>query len=77
MTVMLYEKLTSIKGIGPARAERLAAMGLFSLSDLIRFTPRGYLDFSKVTAASELVHGEYAAVSVEFIGIPKIGRAHV
>ena len=68
---MLYEKLTSIKGIGPARAERLAAMGLFSLSDLIRFTPRGYLDFSKVTAASELVHGEYAAVSVEFIGIPK------
>ena len=71
MTVMLYEKLTSIKGIGPARAERLAAMGLFSLSDLIRFTPRGYLDFSKVTAASELVHGEYAAVSVEFIGIPK------
>ena len=55
---MLYEKLTSIKGIGPARAERLAAMGLFSLSDLIRFTPRGYLDFSKATAASELVHVE-------------------
>lgn len=37
--------ITSLKGIGPARAEQFARMGLFSLRDLLGFMPRGYLDF--------------------------------
>ena len=39
--------ITSLKGIGPARAEQFARMGLFSLRDLLGFMPRGYLDFSR------------------------------
>ena len=65
---MLYEALTALKGIGPKRAERFAELGLFSIRDLLYFVPRRHLDFSQIKNISEIQHGEYAAVSIEFIG---------
>ena len=65
---MLYEALTALKGIGPKRAERFADLGLFSIRDLLYFAPRRHLDFSKTKNISEIQHGEYAAVRIEFIG---------
>lgn len=60
--------ITSLKGIGPARAEQFARLGLFSLRDLIGFMPRGYLDFSKERLIADIEDGEAAAVRIEFIG---------
>ncbi len=71
---MLNEALTSIKGIGPGRAERFASLGLFSILDLIHFFPRDYHDFSKATNISELNEEEYVAVRILFIGKPKTIR---
>lgn len=74
MSDLLHKKLTILKGIGPARAEKFAASGLFSLYDLLRFYPRQYLDYSKEKPLSELVDGEFAAVRALNIGIPKTVR---
>ena len=67
--------ITSLKGIGPARAEQFARMGLFSLRDLLGFMPRGYLDFSRERCISDIEDGEAAAVRVEFIGPARTIRA--
>lgn len=72
--MQLNEALTSIKGIGPGRAERFAALGLFSVRDLIYFSPRDYLDYSVAKRIADIQHGEYAAVCVKFIGTAKSFR---
>lgn len=36
--------LQYVKGIGPARAAALAELGVFTIRDLLLFSPRGYLD---------------------------------
>lgn len=74
MSDLLHEKLTILKGIGPARAEKLAASGLFSLYDLLRFYPKQYLDYSSEKSLPELTDGEFAAVRVLNIGTPKTVR---
>lgn len=71
---MLNQALTSIKGIGPKRAERFAALGLFSVRDLLYLFPRYYLDYSRPRLISQIEHGEFAVVKVEFIGLPKTVR---
>lgn len=58
------QALSSVKGIGPKRVELLARLGLFSLLDLLRFTPRAYHDFSCVKTISDAPHGEFSAVRV-------------
>lgn len=77
---MLNEALTSIKGIGPVRAERFAALGLFTFSDLISFMPREYRDFSRVTNICDLQQDDYALIRVTELGVPKtvrIPRSHL
>lgn len=69
------QELTSIKGIGPGRAQQLARLGLFSLEDILNFLPRGYLDYSRPKAIEEIEDGESAAVRICFIGPPRIFRA--
>lgn len=67
--------LTSIKGIGPGRAEQLARLGLFSLEDILGFMPRGYLDYSAPKKIADIGDGEAAAVRIGFIGKPSVFRA--
>lgn len=77
---MLNEALTSIKGIGPTRAERFAALGLFTFSDLICFMPREYRDYSRVTNICDLKQDDYAVIRVTELGSPKtvrIPRSHL
>ena len=65
---MAEKPLTSIRGIGPRRAEALGKLGLFSLMDLVRFAPRDYLDFSKESPLCLCEHGAEAAVRVRIEG---------
>ena len=45
-------ELTDLEGIGPARAEALRAMGVFSLRDLLFMLPSRYEDYSRVSPCS-------------------------
>ena len=51
-----------VKGIGPARAEMLAAKGLLLISDLLYYTPFRYEDRRNVKTIAMLAPGEKAAV---------------
>ncbi len=52
---MLNDPLTSVKGIGPKRAELFSQLGIVCVRDLFFRLPRDYLDYSKATPVCELV----------------------
>jgi len=58
----LSTPLQYIKGIGPARAEMLAAKGLQTVSDLLYYAPFRYEDRTNVKPIAELAPGEKAVV---------------
>lgn len=58
----LATPLQYVKGIGPARAEMLAAKGLFSVADLLYYAPFRYEDRRNIKAIVELGPGEKAVV---------------
>ena len=58
----LATPLQFVKGIGPARAEMLAAKGLQTVSDLLYYAPFRYEDRSNVKPIAQLAPGEKAAV---------------
>ena len=59
----LETPLQFVKGIGPARAELLAAKGLLTVVDLLYYAPFRYEDRSNFKAISALAPGEKATVS--------------
>jgi len=58
----LDTSLQYVKGIGPARAEMLAAKGLLTISDLLYYAPFRYEDRRNVKTIGMLAPGEKAAV---------------
>lgn len=66
--------ITSLRGIGAARAEAFAKLGVKTVGDLLYLLPRSFQDFSKERLAAELSHGELAAVRVRIISEPKLAR---
>lgn len=54
--------LSAVKGIGPARAARLAEAGLTEISDLWRFLPLRHLDYASCRPIGSLAPGEAATV---------------
>jgi ATP-dependent DNA helicase RecG len=59
----LDTSLQYVKGIGPARAEMLAAKGLLTISDLLYYAPFRYEDRRNVKTIAMLAPGEKAAVT--------------
>ena len=68
----LNESLTSIKGIGPKRAEALGRLGLFTLRDILFFAPREHYDLREAKRIRDLEHGEYGIIKIESIDKPKL-----
>ena len=66
--------LTSLKGIGPRRAETLGKLGLFSVEALLRFAPRDYRDYSRVRLAGEAAHGQDGAFALTLCSQPRLAR---
>lgn len=66
--------ITSLRGIGAARAEAFAKLGVKTVGDLLYLLPRSFQDFSKERLAAELSHGELAAVRVRIVSEPKLAR---
>ncbi len=49
-----------LKGVGPARAERLTRLGIHAIQDLIEHYPRAYLDRTRLTPIGRLQPGQSA-----------------
>ncbi len=71
---MASAPITEIKGIGPRRAEAFGRLGLFSVDDLLRFVPRGYIDYSAATLIQQTEQGNFAAVETTILGTAKTAR---
>jgi ATP-dependent DNA helicase RecG len=54
--------VTALSGIGPKVAERLAALGIETVGDLVDHVPRDFLDWSKATGFGALRLGQEATV---------------
>lgn len=66
--------LTSLKGIGPRRAETLGKLGLFSVAELLRYAPRDYRDYRRLLPAGEAAHGQDGAFSLTLCSQPRLAR---
>ena len=69
----LATPLQYVKGIGPARAEMLAAKGISSVADLLYYAPFRYEDRRNIKAIAELAPGEKAVVLAR-VGSSKLSR---
>lgn len=70
----LTDSLTSIKGIGPRKAEALGKLGLFSLGELLYYFPRGHKDYSRHTYIMAARHGDDVALDVTAMAAPRLAR---
>lgn len=64
-----------MKGIGPKRAAALAAMGIHSCEEVIRFAPASYQNMSRVCLLSEVQDGEEALFELKLSGKPAVRRS--
>jgi ATP-dependent DNA helicase RecG len=62
VTVDERAPVTTISGVGPKVAERLAALGVQTIADLAEHVPRDFLDWSEATGFAELRLNQEATV---------------
>lgn len=56
-----------LHGVGEKRAELYAKLGIFTVGDLIRHYPRGYIDYSSPTDIAETVLSEHNVIKARVI----------
>ncbi len=56
-----------VKGVGPAKADLFANLGVFTVEDLLYFFPKRYEDRSRLVPISQLKIGEWQTVSGEIM----------
>lgn len=61
----LSTRLERLPGVGTARAEKLAKLGLVTVRDALMHFPRDYRDFSGAHSLADLHEGEHASVAGE------------
>ena len=60
----LETPLGQVAGLGVRMASRLASLGLWTVSDLLHYYPRDYVDYARLVRISDLKPGETATVVV-------------
>ncbi len=65
----LASRVQYVKGIGPRKAELLAAAGIHTVSDLLLYLPFRYEDRSRIKPICDLQPGEEASVAVEVLRV--------
>jgi ATP-dependent DNA helicase RecG len=77
--VDLATPVTYVKGVGPQRAEALAAKGIATAGDLLFYAPFRYEDRTNVKPLARLAPGEMASVIaiVESIRTPRFRRGNL
>ena len=61
----LSTRLERLPGVGTARAEKLAKLGLVTVRDALMHFPRDYRDFTGAHSLADLREGEHASVAGE------------
>src|SRR4051794_382275 len=61
-SVELTTRVQFLKGCGAARAERLAALGIYTVRDLLFYFPRDYRDLTQLSSIEEFAEGSLASV---------------
>ncbi|MBX9680188.1 MAG: ATP-dependent DNA helicase RecG [Gemmataceae bacterium] len=63
----LQRSVQFLRGVGPARIERLAKIGIATIADLIRHFPRGYEDLSDVRGIDQIEAGVLQTIVGELV----------
>src|SRR5439155_1202616 len=63
-----------VKGVGPARAEQLARLGLHTVEDLLYHVPHRYEDRSHLASIASLVPGQRQATQGVFLALSEKRR---
>ncbi|MBR4762554.1 MAG: ATP-dependent DNA helicase RecG [Clostridia bacterium] len=63
-----YTDIRYLKGVGARRAEYLNAMGIDNVGALLRFFPRGYEDFGKISGIMNCTLGETVCIKAKIEG---------
>jgi ATP-dependent DNA helicase RecG len=66
---LLQTPLERLAGVGTARAERLARLGLVTVRDALLHFPRDYRDFTGAHAVADLRVGEHASLAGEVVDV--------
>ena len=61
--------VSELKGVGPARTQRLAKLGVETVADLFLLPPRRYEDWSNLTPIAQLRDGQSACVRGQVVGV--------
>ena len=67
----LSDKITILKGIGPAKAKLFEKLGIYTLQDLICHFPRGYEDRSKLVTIAQLEVGQSCCFRATVMTTPR------
>ncbi len=61
-SLTLSSEVKFLKGVGPARAELLAARGIHTVEDLLYYTPFRYEDRTRITRIRDLIPGQATTI---------------
>jgi len=67
LQLTLASEVKYLKGVGPARAEILAARGIRTVEDLLYYTPFRYEDRTHITRIRDLIPGQTATVFAQVL----------
>lgn len=65
----LESSVGTLPSIGPARVEALQTLGIETVSDLLNWVPRRYLDLTKTQEITSCKIGEFAVVAAEVVSV--------
>lgn len=68
MRMQLDTPVSALKGVGPARVEQLARLGIATVGELLACLPREYQDLSHSAPLNQARHGQTVAVRGSFRG---------
>ena len=71
----LSDPITILKGVGPTKAKQFAALGIYTLEDLICHFPRGYEDRTKLMTISQLEADKPSCFRATVMSAPR--TAHI
>lgn len=70
----LSDPITILKGIGPTKAKQFAALGIYTLEDLICHFPRGYEDRTRLVTISQLEPDKPACFRATVMSAPRTAK---
>ncbi|NPV79052.1 MAG: ATP-dependent DNA helicase RecG [Firmicutes bacterium] len=65
----LDDPISSVRGVGQARASSFMALGIETVDDILWYLPRRYVDFSTIKPIEQVIAGETVTVMGEVISV--------